>query len=291
MPGAPKEWRRLTPCDIGCPYVTTFDPGRMELLLQNKNAVIYGASGEIGSAVARAFAQAGARVFLASRTQATIEALAQEITQAGGVAEAAQVDALDEAAVEQHFNAVVISAGHVDISFNAISIGYLQGDPLTELSVEQFTHPIADVMKTQFLTTRAAARQMSKQGAGVILAITATPARLALANSGNFGVACAAIEGLCRQLAVDFGSAGVRVVCLRSAGSPDGPKLDRFMGELAKLQGITREEFEARLAEQTLLKRLPKLREVANAAVLMASDSASAFTGTVANVTCGQIVD
>ncbi len=261
------------------------------MLLQNKNAVIYGASGEIGSAVARAFAQAGARVFLASRTQATIEALAQEITQAGGVAEAAQVDALDEAAVEQHFNAVVISAGHVDISFNAISIGYLQGDPLTELSVEQFTHPIADVMKTQFLTTRAAARQMSKQGAGVILAITATPARLALANSGNFGVACAAIEGLCRQLAVDFGSAGVRVVCLRSAGSPDGPKLDRFMGELAKLQGITREEFEARLAEQTLLKRLPKLREVANAAVLMASDSASAFTGTVANVTCGQIVD
>lgn len=261
------------------------------MLLQNKNAVIYGAGGAIGAAVARAFAQEGARVFLTGRTLEPIEALALQITQAGGKAEAAQVDALDEAAVERHLNQAVESAGSVDISFNAVGIGYLQGAPLTEMTVDEFTLPLAEGMKTHFLTNRAAARQMSKQHAGVILAITATPARLALINSGNFGVACAAIEGLCRQLAADFGPNGVRVVCLRSAGSPDSPGVEYVMGELGKLEGITGEAFEARLSAQTLLKRLPMLREVANAAVLMASDHASAFTGTVANITCGQIVD
>jgi len=261
------------------------------MLLQNKHAVIYGAGGAIGGAVARAFAREGARVFLVGRTQAPLEALAQEITQVGGMADAAQVDALEEPAVEQHLSAVVNSAGRIDISFNAIAIGYNQGDPLTEMSVAEFTLPLADAMKTQFLTTRAAARQMRKQGAGVILALTASPARLAVANSGNFGVACAAIEGLCRQLAADMGPVGVRVICLRSAGSPDGAVVSNVMRQLAELQGITQEEFEANLAEKTLLKRMPKLAEVANVAVLMASDRASAITGMVANVTCGEIVD
>lgn len=261
------------------------------MLLENKQAVIYGAGGAIGGAVARVFAREGARVFLTGRTLAPIEALAQEITQAGGMAEAARVNAFDEEAVEQHLSAVIRSTGRIDISFNAIGIGYLQGEPLTEMSVEQFTRPLADAMKTQFLTTRAAARQMRLQGAGVILALTASPGRLAVANSGNFGVACAAIEGLCRQLAADHGSFGVRVVCLRSAGSPDGAVVDRVMRELAAEEGITQEAFVARIAERTQLKRLPKLNEVANVAALMASDRASAITGMVANVTCGEIVD
>jgi NAD(P)-dependent dehydrogenase (short-subunit alcohol dehydrogenase family) len=263
----------------------------MDMLLENKHAVIYGAGGAIGGAVARTFAREGARVFLAGRTLAPIEALAQEITQAGGMAQAAQVDALDEAAVERHLSEVVSATGRIDISFNAISIDYIQGAPLTELSVEEFTLPIAEAMKTQFLTTRAAARQMRKQGAGVILALTATPARLAAAGSGNFGVACAAIEGLCRQLAADHGPSGVRVVCLRSAGSPDGAVVGEVFRQLAEQEGITQEAFEARIAEKTLLKRLPKLHEVANVAAMMASDRASAITGTVANVTCGEIAD
>jgi NAD(P)-dependent dehydrogenase (short-subunit alcohol dehydrogenase family) len=263
----------------------------MAMLLENKHAVIYGAGGAIGAAVARTFAREGARVFLVGRTLAPLEALTQEITQAGDVAEAALVDALDEESVERHLSEVVRSAGRVDISFNAISISYIQGDPLTELSVEQFTRPIADAMKTQFLTTRAAARQMRRQGAGVILALTASPARLAVANSGNFGVACAAIEGLCRQLAADHGPSGVRVVCLRSAGSPDGAVVSEVMRQLAEQEGITREAFEARIAERTLLKRMPRLAEVANVAALMASDRAGAITGMVANVTCGEIVD
>ncbi len=261
------------------------------MLLENKNAVIYGAGGDIGSAVARAFAREGARLFLAGRTLAPLAAVAEEITRAGGRAEVAQVDALDEQAVEQHLGEVVQKSGGIDISFNAIGIGYVQGAPLVEMAPQEFTQPIADAMKTQFLTTTAAARHMSRKGSGVILAITATPGRRFIPNSGNFGVACAAIESLCRQLAGELGPQGIRVICLRSAGSPDAPGLDKFFRQLAELSGVSREAFEAGLAERTLLKRLPKVAEVADVAVLMASDRASAMTGAVANVTCGDTVD
>ena len=165
------------------------------MLLENKNAVIYGAGGDVGSAVARTFAREGARVFLVGRTLGPLEAVAQEITQGGGMAEVAQVDALDGQAVEQHMDEVVQKAGSIDISFNVIGIGYVQGAPLIEMKLEQFTRGITDVMHTQFLTMTAAGRQMSRQGSGVILAITATPAgRFVPTNTGNFGVACAAIE-------------------------------------------------------------------------------------------------
>jgi len=160
-----------------------------------------------------------------------------------------------------------------------------------DMSVEAFTAAISDVMRSQFLTTRVAGLHMTQQGGGVILAITASPARLPIPLVGNFGVACAAIEGLCRQIAVDLGPQGVRAVCLRSAGSPDAPGVAWAFQAHAEGLGITTEAFEATLAAQTMLKRLPRLAEVANAAVIMASDRASAITGTVLNVTCGQVVD
>jgi NAD(P)-dependent dehydrogenase (short-subunit alcohol dehydrogenase family) len=263
----------------------------MDMLLEQKTAVIYGAGGAIGGAVARAFAREGARVFLAGRTRGPLEALAHELAQAGGVAEAAQVDALDALSIERHLRAVVEKTGGIDIAFNAISINYTQGTPLLELSLETFSLGIADAMKTQFLTSTAAARHMQKRGSGVILAITATPARVLLPNQGNFGVACAAIERLCKQLACELGPQGIRVICLRSAGSPDAPGVEWAIRVLAEQAGMSPEAFEASIGERTLLKRMPKLAEVAEMAVLMASDRASAMTGAVANVTCGETVD
>src|SRR5215469_14882235 len=214
------------------------------MLLEHKNAVIYGAGGDVGSAVARAFAREGARVFLLGRRLAPLEAVAQEITQGGGMAEVAQVDALDGQAVEQHLDEVVQQAGSIDIALNVIGIGYVQGAPLLEMQLEQFTRGITEVMHTQFLTMTAAGRHMSRQGSGVILALTATPAgRFVPTNSGNFGVACAAIENLCRQLAGELGPRGVRVVCMRSAGSPDAPGLDAFSHRLARGHGGRRKRW------------------------------------------------
>jgi 3-oxoacyl-[acyl-carrier protein] reductase len=119
--------------------------------------------------------------------------------------------------------------------------------------------------------------------------ITATPTRLAIPLVGGFGVACAALEGVSRSLAPELGPKGIRVVCLRSTGSPES------IGEVLDLHadgtGMTRQEFIASLAEMTLLKRPASLAEVGNVAALMASDHASPMTGTVVNMTCGAIVD
>lgn len=250
------------------------------MLLDHKNALVYGAGGAIGGAVARAFAREGATVFLAGRTRAKLDALAKEIAAAGGAAETAEVDALDERAIEQHATAIAAKAGGIGISFNAVGIEDVQGTPLVEMSLANFAQPITLAMRTQFLTATAVARQMAQQGSGVILTITATPARAAIANAGGFGVAGAAIEGLCRQLACELGPHGIRVVCLRSAGSPDASGL-----------ADARETLENSARELTLLRRLPMLAEVGNVAAIMASDHAKPMTGTVANLTCGWIVD
>lgn len=259
------------------------------MLLSEKNAVIYGAGGAVGRAVAHAFAREGARVYLAGRTLSKLDAVADEISTAGGIAETAVIDALEQRAINAHVADIVRKAGRIDISFNAISMDDVQGIPLAEMSLDDFARPIDIGTRSQFLTATAAARPMVRQGSGVILMLTATPARLATPHCGGFGVACAALEGLCRQLAAEVGPKGVRVVCLRSAGSPES--ISETMDIHAAAGNVTRDDFIASLAELTVLKRLPALAEVGDVAALMASDYASSMTGTVANMTCGAIVD
>jgi NAD(P)-dependent dehydrogenase (short-subunit alcohol dehydrogenase family) len=265
----------------------------MEMLLENKNAVIYGAGGAIGGAVARAFAREGAKVFLAGRTLPPIDAVAKTIAAAGGVAETAEVDALDEQAVEKHADAVAQKAGRIDVSFNAIGIPQrnVQGTPLVELSPENFSLPIQTYTTAQFLTARAAARRMVEHRSGVILTITATPARLAAPLVGGIAAAWAAMEAFSRNLAAELGPQGIRVVCLRSHGMPETAVVQEVLGLHAKGTGMTREQVQALWEDQTLLRRLPTLAEVANVAAFMASDQASAMTGSVANLTCGALVD
>jgi NAD(P)-dependent dehydrogenase (short-subunit alcohol dehydrogenase family) len=260
------------------------------MLLADKTAVIYGAGGGVGSAVARAFAREGAKLFLAGRTLTKVEAVAQEIFAAGGTAEAAQVDAFDERAVEAHIGQVAGKAGNIDVLFNAIGMQDVQGKPLIEMSLEDFTRPITIATRTQFLTARAAARRMIPQGSGVILTITAGPARRATPNVGGFDVACAAIEGLWRTFAAELGPSGIRLVVVGSAGSLDTPDVQETLKLHARATGKSLEEMLAESGSGALLGRLPGVAEVANVATLMASDYASAMTGVIANVTCGYIV-
>jgi 3-oxoacyl-[acyl-carrier protein] reductase len=253
------------------------------MLLHDKVAVVYGAGGAIGGAVARAFGAEGAQVFLTGRSLAPVQAVAEEIVAAGGSAEAAKVDALDEAAVDQHIDQVAEQAGRIDVSFNAIGIHAVQGTPLTELALSDFAYPISTWPATQFLTARAAARHMVGKRNGVIITLTASPARLAIPGAGGFGVACAAIEALTRTLAAELGPQGVRVVGLQphrigDSGASADPRSDDA-------------EFRKALEDMTLLKRLPTLAEVANTAVFLASDRAGVMTGTVANLTGGMSVD
>ena len=254
------------------------------MLLQDKVAVIYGASGAIGGAVAREFAREGARVFLTARNFDAIDALAKAITSEGGRAEVAVVDALDEASIERHAAEVVEKTGRIDVSMNTVGFDVVQGVPLTELRLEDFIAPITTWTTTQFLTARITARQMVEQRSGVVLVQSSSPARLALAQTAGFGVACAAVEGLARTLAAELGAYGVRVVSVRPHRIADtlGPEADFAMGV---------DEFRTHIESLTLLNRLPTLREVAATAAFLASDKAGAMTGAVANLTCGMSID
>jgi 3-oxoacyl-[acyl-carrier protein] reductase len=261
------------------------------MLLEAKNAVIYGAGGAIGGAVARRFAREGANVFLTGRTMTSLEEVAAKIEASGGLARTAQVDALDEQAVEEHVAAVAEEAGHIDISFNAISIDDVQGIPLIEMSLEEFALPISAWTRTQFLTSRAAGRRMAEQQSGVILTLSGPGGRTATPLSGGFGVACAAIEGLSRTLAAELAPYGVRVICLEPGGIPETPNVQKSFAEHAEGSGMTVEALQASIESRTLLGRLPTLAEVANVAAFMASDQASGMTATIANLTAGTIVD
>jgi NAD(P)-dependent dehydrogenase (short-subunit alcohol dehydrogenase family) len=258
------------------------------MLLDDKNAVIYGAGGPVGSAVTRAFAREGARVFLAGRTAEKLEALASEITATGGAAEVAEVDALDERAVDDHADTVARRAGGIDVSFNSIGHGDVHGAPLLEMPFDDFYRPVATAIRTQFVTARAAARHMVDRGSGVILAITATTSRLSIPGVGGTGVAFDAIESLCRQWASELGPRGVRVVWLLTTGLPEtlseAPQPDYGTG-----RNLTRDEHIAWMEGQTMLRRLASLDDVANAATFMVSDRGSAMTASAANLTSGSV--
>ncbi len=249
------------------------------MLLENKVAVIYGAGGPIGSAVAYTFAREGARVFLAGRTQAKLDEVVEEIRANGGLADSAVVDALDEKAVEGYVDAIVKQAGHLDISFNLISYGDVQ-KPLLELSVEDFLQPIVNATRSHFLTTRAAVRHMIRRGSGVILMFGGSGPQTS-PGLGGFKIALDALEGLRRQWAIELGAQGIRVITLKTGGivdsiSEDVPRYDEIVTSIQ---------------ESTLLKRAATRADVGEVAAFVASDQARTMTSTDINISCGAIVD
>jgi len=260
-------------------------------LLDGKVAVIYGAAGGVGTAVAKAFAREGATVFLTGRTENSLNPVAQEISSTCGVADVSKVDALSPESVETHLHRVVTKTGKLDISFNLIGTSVAIGTKLTELSDQRFSDAAFKKVRSYFITMTAAARIMEKQGNGVILGLTAPNARLPRPDMGGFAIGGAAIEALCRQLALEVGPRGVRVVCLRTGGTPDNPVLQAVFTHLAKLRGTSFQAVADSEAQNTALKRAPLLLDVANAAVLIASDYASAITATTINASCGELVD
>ena len=254
------------------------------MLLEGKNAVVYGGGGSIGGAVARAFAREGASVFLAGRTAATLEEVAEAIRSAGGTAETAQVDALDEHAVDRHADAVAADAGGIDISFNLIAHPYTHGIPLAEMAVDDFMAPVQTAARTTFLTARAAARHMIRRRSGVILAFGGPGDRSGPMRDyylGGTQVAFDAIETLRRQLAVELGEHGIRFVTLSTGGIPESlPETVEGREAIVEL-----------IEGQTMLKRAATLEDVGNAAAFAASDKARMMTAATLNISGGALVD
>jgi NAD(P)-dependent dehydrogenase (short-subunit alcohol dehydrogenase family) len=258
-------------------------------MLTNKIAVIYGASGGIGAAVAGAFADQGARVFVTGRDFAAVEAVAKDIDSAV----AAQVDALDEQAIDAHLQSVIDTAGRIDISFNAVGIpnAHILGVPLTDLDAEHFSQPITSYTRSYFLTARLAARRMIPNKSGVIMTVTALHSRTGLPLVGGYGPAMAAKEALTRDLSAELAPHGIRVVGLRPQGMPETRTIRDAFEPRAKATGMTWEQWKEFLASRTHPRRLMALDEMANMAVFMASDKASGMTGTTVNLTMGSLDD
>jgi len=261
------------------------------MLLKDRTAIVYGGSGAVGGAVAKAFAREGARVVLAARGRDGLETVARDIRSVGGVADVAPVDATDHDAVEAHLQAIVAKAGTVRIMFNGVGLDDTQGLPLVDTPREKFIAPIVTAMRTWFSTGTVCARHMAANGGGVIVGISANAARQAYNVMGGFGVATGAVEHFIRHLAVENGPFGVRVCCVRSPGSPDSPGVREAFKIHAADEGISLEEFERRAGEGTPLRRLTPLAQIADVAVLLASDLAASMTATVANATGGGQVD
>ena len=261
------------------------------MMLKDKVAVIYGAGGAIGGAVARAFASEGASVFLTGRVRAAVDVVAEDVVSAGGSAEAAEVDALDEQAVDRHLQSVIDQAGRVDISFNGVGIPdtRIVGVPLVDLDAEQFSLPIMAYTTSYFLTARLAARRMVPNRSGVIMTVTALPARTGTRLNGGYGPAHAAKEALTRDLSAELAPQGIRVVGLRPHGMPETSTMREVFQ--AKASGMTWEQFQEYLAGTTHPRRVMTLEEAANTAVFLASDDASGMTGTTVNLTMGSLDD
>jgi NAD(P)-dependent dehydrogenase (short-subunit alcohol dehydrogenase family) len=262
-------------------------------MLKDKVAVIYGAGGAIGGAVARAFASEGANLFLTGRLRAPVDAVAKDIVSAGGSADAAEVDALDEQTVDKHLQSVIDKAGRVDISFNAVGIPdtKIVGVPLVELDLEQFSLPITTYATSYFLTARLAARHMIPNKSGIIMTVTALPSRTGTPLNGGYGPAQAAKEALTRELSAELAPQGIRVVGLRPHGMPETSSLKEVSDAKAKGSGRTWEQFQEPVANTNHARRVMTLEEMTNMAVFMASDKASGMTGTTVNLSMGTLDD
>ena len=252
-------------------------------MLDNKNAIIYAAGGSVAGTVAKAFAKAGARLFLTGLHLKPVQQLADEINASGGKAEAAEVDAIDELAIVAHMNKVIARAGTVDISFNLIDLQVIQGMPLTDMTMADFVRPINIAMQSHFLTGTAAAKVMMKHGSGVILSLTATPGAVSYPGVAGFGPACSAIECFYKNLAAEAGAYGVRAVNIRSGGSPDSAVFKNAIESQPEEMKHVLQKMEA----DTMLKSLPLMEDIANTAVFLASDMARKITGVTIDITCG----
>ena len=253
------------------------------MVLDNKNAIVYGAGGSMGGAVAKALAGAGARVVLTGRHLSPVQKVADQILAAGGSAVVNQVNAMDEKAINNHMDKVAQEMGTIDMSFNGMGHDIVQNIGLVDMSADDFMHPISYILKTQFLTATAAGKAMMKQGSGVILTLTATPGGISYPFTGGFGPACSALESFSAALASELGMYGIRVVNIRSGGSVDSTVFRRAIeGNPERMEPVIR-----KMEEDTMLKKLPLMTDIGNVAVFLSSDMASKITGVTIDVTCG----
>ena len=265
------------------------------MLLKNKVAVIFAAGGAVGGMVSRVFVQEGATVFLSGRKLESVAKIAKEIYSSDGRVTVEQIDALNQHEVNAYLDRVVKKTGKIDVVFNAIGIDPKKAGafvmPSVDVSPGEFLDYTNSVVLSQFLTAQAAARHMVPRRSGVVIFLTATPARGVAPLMAGHSAGHAAVEGLIRCLATEWSPSGIRVVGIRSGGMPETPRIQEVLAGMAKVIGMPKDMLLQATKEKALLKRMVTVTETAQVAAFLASDSASSLTGAIINSSCGEVLD
>jgi 3-oxoacyl-[acyl-carrier protein] reductase len=261
--------------------------------LKNKVAVVFAASGEIAGAVAESFARHGAKVYVSGRNLAAVKGLADKINTSGGYAEAGKVDALNETEIDAYLARIVADNGKLDVVFNGIGSYYKDagsGTPSTVATFEQFLLPLQRICGSQFLTSRVAARHMIQSGsAGTILLFNASMAKTKTPNMAGFAAACAAIEGLTRVLAAEFGKHGIKAICICSGAIYESHKIQEMISDFSQLSGVSREDMTLQYKKFDILGSGPTLKQIGETAVYLASENGILFNSHIMDVDCGKL--
>jgi NAD(P)-dependent dehydrogenase (short-subunit alcohol dehydrogenase family) len=247
------------------------------MLLEGRNVLVFAATGAVASAVARSFATEGATTWVSGRDKDALQSLVDEITAAGGIAHADRVDATCAGEIEAFVDRVVGEAGSIDAVFNGIggrpsTLGYPARS--SEQSLEDFLVPLQLIVGSQFLTARAAARPMAVAGSGSIVLVSTGLSASAAPYLAGMSAASAAVEGLTRSLAAEFGTHGIRVNCVRGSAMPETRTIQETGAALASL-GATP------MMPTPLLGRPLAVAETAATVAFLASDLASGMTGQI----------
>jgi len=261
--------------------------------LQDKVAVVFAASGDIAGAVARSFSQHGARVYVTARNLDAVKALALEISVNGSYAEAAKVNALNEAEIDDFLKKIVADNGKLDIVFNGIGVDYnaMGGRPLTtEATFAQFMAPMEKICGSQFLTSRLAAKYMKEtQSEGTILLLTAALSRSKLPNLAGITAASAAVEGMTRVMATEWGGEGIKVICVCPGAIMETKRISSWIDSAAKEYGIPLDQLIAQYQAFDILKTSPTLKQVGETAAFLASETGVVFNSHIVDVDCGKL--
>jgi NAD(P)-dependent dehydrogenase (short-subunit alcohol dehydrogenase family) len=261
--------------------------------LKDKIVVVFAASGEIAGAVARSFAQHGAKVYVTARNLDAVRVLAQEIKADGGRAEFSKVDALNEAEIDSLLKKVVSENGTVDVVFNGIGVSYTEmggRPPTTVATFEQFMAPMEKICGSQFLTSRMAAKYMAQtRSEGTILLHTAALSRSKFPNLAGITAASAAVEGMTRVMATEWGADGIKVICICSGAIMETKRISGWIESSAKHLGIPSEQMIAQYKAFDILKTSPTLKQVGGTAVFLASETGVAFNSHIVDVDCGKL--
>lgn len=253
--------------------------------LEGRTAVVYGAGGWVGGAVARAYAESGARVFLAGRSRAALDELLAGPLRDRGLS-AQVLDVHDAAAVAGHLREVVRETGRLDLVFNAVTYGDVQGRSLLDLDPETLVDRMRMTTTAQHHVIRAAAGHMVERGEGLISTITGHgPPWPGL---GTTALSWGLVEAMLRQWAADLGPHGVRVAWLRTGGFLESTTGNRDYGSSYAGDAEVAEVVE-QIREATMLGVIPSIAEAGRAAVYLAT--APHVTATAINLTAGAMAD